>query len=143
MKKVLFGFLILASFAACKKKSDDVTCEVSVAGIAGSYKITNITAYFPSPLPDQDVTSSILSACELSGVYQLKTDSTLTYTESGAGCSSTGTGTWNVVNGKLTISSPGYADFSNLSVTGWDCGTLTVTEELGSGAGYRTSFTKQ
>ena len=142
MKKVLLGLIVLASLASCKKSSDDITCDVSVAGIAASYKLTNLTAYFPSPLPDQDQTSS-LSSCDLSGIYQLKSDKTVVYTETGGSCSNSGTGTWDVVAGKLSLSSPGYADLSNVPVTGWDCGTLTLSEDFGSGAGLRYTFTKQ
>ena len=141
MKKTLIALFAVAAFASCKKSKDSVTCEVSVAGIAGNYKITKVIAYFPSPLPDQDVTASILDDCDKSGVYQLKSDKTITYTET-ASCSNDGTGTWDVVSGKLTINSPAQA-FTDLPVSGWDCGTLVVTEDIGSGAGYKLYFTKQ
>lgn len=141
MKKTLIALFAVAAFASCKKSKDSVTCEVSVAGIAGNYKITKVIAYFPSPLPDQDITASYLTDCDKSGVYQLKSDKTITYTET-ASCSNDGTGTWDVVSGKLTINSPGQA-FTDLPVSGWDCGTLVVTEDIGSGAGYKLYFTKQ
>ena len=65
MKRILLGICLVAALASCKKDDDDVSCEVSITGIAASYKITKIVNYFPSPLPDQDVTTSFLStSCE-------------------------------------------------------------------------------
>jgi len=142
MKKILVGILVLAAGASCKKSHDDViSCDVSVAGIAANYKITKVVAYFPSGLPDQDMTTTYLTDCERSGVYQLKSDKSLVYNEDAA-CSTTGSGNWDVVNGKLSMSGGGQT-FSDVPVTGWDCGTLTLSEDFGSGTGYRFSFTKQ
>jgi len=143
MKKVLLGLIVLGAMASCKKHSDDISCDVSVAGITGSYKLTSVVAYFPSPLPDQDITSTVLNSCDLGAVYQLKSDKSVVYTETGGSCAGSGTGTWDVVSSKLTLSSPGYADLVSASVTGWDCSNLTVTEDGGSGSGIRYTFTKQ
>lgn len=141
MKKIILAICVIATLASCKKSKDDITCEVSVAGISASYKITKVVAYFPSPLPDQDITSSILTSCELAGIYQMKSDKTVVYTETAA-CGGTGTGTWDVAAGKLSMSA-GAVDFVNVTVTGWDCGTLTLSEESGSGVGTRYTFSKQ
>src|ERR1700754_3485352 len=90
MKKVLFGLLVLASLASCKKDDETISCDVSVAGIAGSYKITKATVKITS-VPEQDVTSSLFNSCELAGVYQLKADKSVTYTETSA-CGGSGVG---------------------------------------------------
>lgn len=142
MKKMLLGLCLIAALASCKKDDDEVTCEVSIAGIAASYKITKIVNYFPSPLPDQDITTSMLStSCEQNGIYQLKTDKTITYTEA-AGCGGDGTGSWDIVSGKISIDA-GSVFLTDLTVSGWDCNTLTISQDLGAGLGIRYTFSKQ
>jgi len=142
MKKIILGVCLIAAFASCKKDDDEVTCEVSITGIAANYKLTKIVTYFPSPLPDQDITTSILTgSCEQNGIYQLKSDKTITYTEA-AGCGGDDTGSWDIVSGKISMNA-GSVFLTDVTVSGWDCNTLTLSQEAGSGIGTRYTFSKQ
>ena len=147
MKKILFGLLMVATIASCKKSNETISCDVSVAGIAGSYKITKATVSI-SGLPETDITTTLFDACELNGVYQLKADKTVVYTEIGIACSGSGTGTWDIVSGNIVMSSTGGGiDFPNTApstkVAGWDCTTLTLSEVPVAGQTYKYTFTKQ
>jgi hypothetical protein len=139
MKKILFGLLVLATIASCKKSDPDSSCEVSVAGIAGNYKPTKAVAVIAGI--STDVTSSVFDACDLSGVYQLKADKTVVYTETST-CSGNGTGTWDVVSGKITIQHSGNgSDYSGVTVAN-NCSTLTLSETSGTTT-INYTFTKQ
>ncbi|MEO6489424.1 MAG: lipocalin family protein [Ferruginibacter sp.] len=142
MKKLILAVCVLASLASCKKDdNNNNNCEKSVAGIAATYKITK-AVIVATGIPDQDVTTSWLTDCERNGIYILKSDKTLTYTESGT-CSDSGTGVWDVVDGKLTLTSTGGTyDFSGKTISSWDCTTFVVSDDLG-GATYKIYFTKQ
>jgi hypothetical protein len=144
MKKLIYGLMILAAVTATScKKDKNPSCESTVAGIAGSYKITHVEADYPSPVPDQDMTDFVLSDnCAKSGIYTLKADKTFTYTESGTGCSTSDSGSWDIVDSKLTLSA-GSVDFASTPLTSWDCTTFIVTEDQGSNISYKFSFTKQ
>ena len=147
MKKILLGLIVLGAMASCKKSHDNPVCEVSVAGIAASYKLTKVVNV--SGTTDVDVTSTYQQAypCDFNGVYQLKVDKSVIYTETGT-CSGSGTGTWDVVNNTITITtnSSGSIDFSAAAVSSWDCGTLVIADTFTSGGTTTTtkySFTKQ
>jgi hypothetical protein len=121
MKKILLGMMVLGALASCKKDKASSSCETTVAGVANSFKLTKHSAEVASI--SQDIP---LSTCELAGVYVLKADKTATYTETGTGCdTSVETGTWDVVNGKVTI---GVGPFilDNMSTITWDCSNLTL-----------------
>jgi Lipocalin-like domain len=148
MKKILLGLLMLATIVSCKKDDETISCEVSVAGIAGSYKITKAVVSV-SGVPDLDVTTTLFDACELAAVYQFKADKTVVYTENGISCSGNGTGAWDIASGNITVSFttgngtefPNVASLTNVS--GWNCNTLTLTEEPAPGQSYKYTFTKQ
>lgn len=147
MKKILFSLLVVASLASCKKDDEKISCDVSVAGIAGNYKITKATVKITS-VPETEVTSSLFTSCELAGIYQLKADKTVVYTETAA-CGGSGAGTWDIVSGNITITntSGNGTDFPLTSATtkvaGWDCTTLTLTEDPAAGQTYKYTLTKQ
>ena len=127
-------------FVSCKKDDDGPsTCEVSVTGIAASYKITKILAITSGG--SLNITSSSLDACELGGVYQLKSDKTIVYTETGASCTGNDTGTWDIVSNKLNASS-GFIDVAGAAVVN-NCSNIVVTEDLGSGSSLEYTLTKQ
>lgn len=141
MKKNFFKIFILFALFSCKKNKESISCEVSVAGITGNYKLTKVIIQMPG-VPDQDVTSSVSSDCQRNGVYELKSDKTVVYTESGS-CSNSGTGDWDVVDGKLTVYTDGGSfDFASKSISGWDCTSLTLSEDVG-GATMKYTLTKQ
>lgn len=143
MNKIILAFCLLATFASCKKDDDnDPNCERTIAGIAASYKLTKVVVTLTG-IPDQDVTTSITTDCQRNGVYQLKSDKTVTYTESGT-CSDNGTGTWDIVSGKFTAGSDGGSfDFNDLDIAAWDCSTLTLSQDNGSGSSTKYYLSKQ
>src|SRR6476620_8429713 len=121
-------FLLLAALGStvllsnCKiDKAATPSCEVTVAGMAANYKITKVELV--GSTGTTDVTTTVLDDCERSGLYVLKADKTLVYTEAGSACSGTGTGDWDVVNGKISINGAGYT-VSNLTVNNWNCTTF-------------------
>ncbi|MFT3911013.1 MAG: hypothetical protein QM737_16460 [Ferruginibacter sp.] len=145
MKKILLGMLVLAAITGTScKKDKDKSCEKSVAGIAGNYKVTKYESVAGSQTQDQ--TSSFFTACDLNGIYALKADKTWTYTETGT-CTGTDNGTWDVTDGKITVKdASGFTVADNLPITTWDCTTLVVFEGTNTSAGdvgFRTYYTKQ
>ena len=147
MKKIILALVVLASVASCKKDKNNSNCEKSVAGIAGTYKITKATVKMTG-FPETDVTTSMFDACELAATYQLKADKTVIYTESAA-CGGSGTGTWDVLAGaNITIATSGNGmDFpssaATTSISGWDCNKLVLSEVPTAGQTYNFTLTKQ
>ena len=141
MKKIILSACIMAfAFVSCKKDDDGpTTCEVSVTGIAASYKITKILGI--TAAGTVDATSTFLDACSLAGVYQLKSDKTIVYTETGASCTGSDTGNWDIVSGKLNASS-GDLNVSSATVAN-NCSNVIVTQDLGSGSSLEYTLTKQ
>jgi hypothetical protein len=141
MKKIsILALGVVALMASCKKSDSNPSCEVSVAGIAGNYKISKVELVAAGI--SSDITSQSLDACQRDDIYQLKSDKTVVYQDAGTTCGSAGTGTWNVVNGKLTISHTGTGnEIDGASVTN-NCSSLIADESAGSGT-IRTTFVKQ
>ncbi|MBL0358894.1 MAG: hypothetical protein IPP72_19410 [Chitinophagaceae bacterium] len=138
MKKGVYFLSALFFFAGSCKKKDiaPVGCEISVTGIAGKYKLTKLVASANGI--NTDLTSTI-DACELNALYELKIDKTLLYTETGA-CSNSGTGTWDIIDGRITASA-GSIDFADNHIDN-NCTSISVTQPIGS-ASYITVFTRQ
>lgn len=140
IKKILLAVLVIGAFASCKKSKDN-TCDVSVSAMAGNYKITKYTYKVPN-IPDQDLTST-LTNCEKSGVYHLNADKSASYTND-ASCLDDETGSWNVVDGKITIT-VGY-DLVSMNVAGWNCNRFYAEQSSSAGGitvTYSLEFTKQ
>jgi Lipocalin-like domain len=143
MKKIAFILMAgIVVFSACKKKKDDVpaTCELTAAGITGSYKATKIevnagTGYL-------DFTNNLLEACEKDDTYNFNANGAFTYSDAGTACSpnGSGTGTWSVAAGKLTLSASGTGyDFSGAALSDNKCTSFVVTD---ASQGVRVTFTK-
>jgi hypothetical protein len=142
MKKIsILALSAVVLLASCKKDKDAANCEVSVAGIAGSYKISKVEAIIIGT--SQDITSTSVEACKRDDVYVLKADKTVSYQDAGTVCSlnGTGTGTWDIVNGKLTLNANG-TDFDGAAVSN-NCSGIVVEETVGNGSSLRTTFAKQ
>jgi Lipocalin-like domain len=147
MKKIAFiltaGILV---FTACKKKTEDVvaptTCELTTAGITGSYKATKIE-YTTGGGGYIDVTSGVLDACERDDTYNFNANGVFVYTDAGTTCSpnGSGTGTWSVTSGKLTCASASISgiDLSSATLSDNKCTSFIATE---TSSGYRVTFTK-
>ena len=131
MRKFFLSALVLtAALISCKKSSDEATtCGVTVAAVAGNYKITKIM--ISSLGVNQDITNDVLSDCEKNAVINLKSDKTATYTESGTGCTGTDSGTWDINSGTIS-GSVGTLDFAGASIAN-NCTNIVITESLLSG----------
>jgi hypothetical protein len=139
MKNYFFAAVAASALLFSCKKNDKTSCDNTVAALAGTYKITNIT------LAGQSVIDQYLDACEKDDVYQLKADKTLAFDDAGTQCnpSGDGAGDWDVVAGTLTISqtSGGGYDFSGTVVN--KCNSFEVSEDIGGNYKLVTTFTKQ
>ncbi len=144
MKKIILSLVVASiAFASCKKdKTVNPTCESTVLGIAGAYKITKVVAS-PSGLGPIDITATYLSdACTASGVYQLNAaDSSVTYSQT-ASCLGSGSGSYNVVGSAITIESSGNGDDFAGTISSWNCTDLVI-RDLTSGTTLDYTLTKQ
>lgn len=143
MKKfTILAIGAVALLASCKKDDKPASCEVSVAGITGNYKISKIEIVVSGLA--QDATNIYLEACERDDIYQLKADKTVVYQDAGTTCSPSGAGagTWDVVSGKLNIAHSGNGwEFDNAPVVN-NCSNLVSEQSLG-GSTLRITLTKQ
>jgi hypothetical protein len=115
----------ITGLISCKKESgdDDEECEISVASIAGKYKL--VSCRYISGGAETDAIRDLYEACELDDVNELRADKTFTYTDGGVVCSPSGTtsGTWNV-SGQTLILNSGFS-----VIESFNCSQLVVTFE--------------
>lgn len=119
MKKICL-FLIVAPilFLSCKKNNDNPTCDLTVANLAGTYKLTSIR-YKPAGGTESEVIG-ILPACKLDDLTTLKTDGNFTYQDAGVVCSPNGSypGNWSLSGNTINLEGvPG-------TIEGFNCTTL-------------------
>ncbi len=143
MKKVFIATCCLAfALGGCLKKgTTEVTCEVSVFSVAGNYKITKIENISGGSVTD--VTDTYLSACQKDNVFQLMGNKTAIYQDAGTVCSpaADGTGTWDIVDGKLTVTTSGTGlDITNALV--FNSCSYIVLEESNRGASIRVTLVR-
>jgi hypothetical protein len=145
MRKTLFiALLSLLVICSCSKSGSSSSCEKTVAGIAGTYKIVKIELGTSGTFID--ITSSALSACEADDRFQLKADKTVVYTDAGTVCSPAGddTGTWDVVGNTLTLSA-GSVDLTGATIDSYDCSKLVASftdNSTGTTLTYRITIQK-
>jgi Lipocalin-like domain len=145
MKKIAFILMAgIVVFSACKKKKDDVaaTCELTAAGITGSFKLTKVEVN-TGGAGFIDVTSSSLDPCEKDDTYNFNANGIFVYTDAGTLCSASGSGsgTWSVTAGKLTCTASGNGyDVAAATLSDNKCTSFIATEP--NGGGYRYTFTK-
>lgn len=112
-------------FTACKKNSadddDDKECELTVAAIAGKYKL--VAAKLLQGSNEIDVLRDIYEPCELDDINELKADKTFIYTDAGVSCvpNNSESGTWDVSGRSLRLNS----GFSNIE--SFNCTYLVIT----------------
>jgi hypothetical protein len=139
MKNYFFAAVAASALLFSCKKNDKTSCDNTVAALTGNYKITKVT------MAGQSVIDMYFSeACQKDDVYQLKADKTMAYSDAGTQCSpaDNGTGTWDVVNGVITIAHTSSADDVDGTVTN-KCNGFEVTQDMGSGIKYVITFSKQ
>ena len=143
--KALFIPVLLTSLLLSCKKDNIKTCQKTVPGIAGIYKITKFESVAFSTGQAQDNTSG-LTTCELSGIYELRSDNTARYSEI-TNCNGSGSGTWGLTEGGILYTS--FASGSGGRISGtfiesWDCNNLVVITRFPSALNnYRYTLTRQ
>ncbi len=138
MKNYFLAALAATAILTSCKKEDKTSCDNTVAAIAGNYKITKAT------FAGQDFTNQMFSEnCLKDDVYELKADKTVIYKDAGTACSpsSEGTGTWDVVNGRITITHTGDGNDFDGNVSN-KCKSIEISESF-SGQTLVVTLTKQ
>lgn len=139
MKKLFFSvFAISVIFSACKK--DDKTCDLTTANLAASYKITSIKYKASSSVPETEVLSLWLDACQRDDITTFNTNGTVNFQDAGTVCSPSGNGTgvWSLSGSTLTV------DGEAASVSSFSCSAMTITfTDNTTGEVIKTTFTKQ
>ena len=149
MHKFCKTLLLIVSVVSCTKqdtiKKDTSVCATTMAEIAGNYHLTKFESVSSNTGAAQDRTSA-LTSCELSGVYRLNIDSTVTYSELST-CNNSGTGIWQASEWSF------YTFFASgtrsriggivTSITGWDCTHLVLRTNYPTvDSNYRYTLTK-
>ncbi len=125
LKTSITTLLLITFFFSCKKNNTGA-CEETMSSIAGRYKISKFELVSYNTGQSQDVTST-LTACQLSGVFNLRADGTVSYTES-ADCKNNGSGTWSVSDHTISASfdSGNNVLIEASHIVSWDCTSLVV-----------------
>ncbi|WP_353125486.1 lipocalin family protein [Parapedobacter pyrenivorans] len=140
----LIALLILSLlFTACKKKELDHDvedeCEITVAALAGKYKI--VAASYVEASGDRDVLHEIYDDCELDDINELKADKTFVYTDAGEKCKPdmSESGTWNVnANSRILMLNAGTS-----TILSFTCKELVVTYRDGADNIVKETYRKQ
>ncbi|SKA37698.1 Lipocalin-like domain-containing protein [Chitinophaga eiseniae] len=132
--------VIIAStlLLACKKeKSSPSGCDISVAGLSGSYKLTALQYKENASSAPIDYLA-YLEACEKDDIMELKSNGTYTYHDAGTACAEPATdhGTWTVT-GK-TLTSDGKLQGA---IDSYDCKTLVYYVDNALTHGDRLTYT--
>ena len=129
--------LFVFNFSSCKKSSgDDEDCEITIANLAGTYKL--ISAKYVNGSTETDALHDLYDDCELDDTNELKADKTFVYTDAGTVCSPSGSesGTWDI-SGMTLILNSGFS-----VIESFDCHDMVVTYDLG-GQTIRERYRKQ
>lgn len=142
MKKFMLSVLVLAvSFVSCQKEESTPNgCSVSMASIAGTYKITSIKYKSASSAPEQDYLA-MMDPCEKDDLIVVKANGSADYQDAGIVCSPEGsyTGTWSLSGNTMTI------DGAPAAIQSFDCKklVLTATGAFVPGDIYTVTYEKQ
>ena len=138
MKQALIVMTSGIMLFSCKKdKNDTPQCEISMAGLSGSYKLTALQ-YKPDPAAQAQDFLAMMDDCEKDDILVLKSDGTYDYNDLGTVCDPTTEehGTW-LVNGKTLISDGRL----NGTVASYDCKTLVYYIPNALKPGDKLTFT--
>ncbi|WP_167019883.1 lipocalin family protein [Chitinophaga sp. Cy-1792] len=138
--KWAFVALAFGTMFACKKeKSESSTpsCEVSMSGLSGSYRLTGLEYKSPTSTTPVDFLAA-MDDCEKDDMLTLNSNGTYKYDDMGTVCSPSGSeqGTWTV-SGK-TLTSDGILSGT---VASYDCKTLVYYVENALTKGDRMTYT--
>ncbi|HEX5655396.1 MAG TPA: lipocalin family protein [Chitinophagaceae bacterium] len=142
MKKFfLIAAVSLLAFSSCNKDDDD-TCDITVANIAGTYKLTGLTYKANSSAQEQDFLIFI-DACERDDLHILNSNGSFTYQDAGTVCSPDGSytgGTWTLTGNVIDID----GNYSG-TIQSFDCRNLVMVESdvLNTGDRFTATFVKQ
>jgi hypothetical protein len=142
MKKIfLIAAVSMLAFSACNKDKDE-TCDVTVANIAGTYKLTGLTYKANSSAQEQDF-MSLIAACERDDLNILNANGSFSYQDAGTVCSPNGSytgGTWTLTGNVIDID----GNYSG-TIQSFDCRNLVFYEAdvLTAGDRFTATFTKQ
>jgi hypothetical protein len=121
MRKIILSCVLLPFFFSCKKSSSsgDSTCTLSVAAIAGTYKLTSLR-YKPNGGTESEAIGA-LNTCQLDDLLIFNANGTYTYQDAGISCSPNGTypGDWTLSGNTLTM------EAISSTVQSFSCTTLT------------------
>jgi hypothetical protein len=145
MKKILFFVLAAGIFPGCDK-NDDTTAslDVTMANVAGNYKITAATMSSGGGSVDIFNNATFFDVCDRDDVYGFTASGNYTVTDAGVQCSpaNTDAGTYTVNTGAKTITIDGEI----WTVTSLTSSRMVATQSnfMGSaGATGTVTFTRQ
>ncbi len=123
-KTLLPFFLILLVTASCQKEKENTVdpCPKTMAGIAGTYKLTALKYKASASSAEQDY-FLFRDACENDDIISLGANGTYTYQDAGMVCSPDGSdaGTWSIAGN--TVISDGIVSGT---IQSYDCRKLIV-----------------
>lgn len=119
---IFFTCLLLPLFFSCKKSSSGgggTTCTLSVAAVAGTYKLTSLR-YKPNGGTESEAIGA-LNTCQLDDLLIFNANGTYIYQDAGVSCSPNGTypGDWTLSGNTLTL------EAISSTVQSFSCTTLT------------------
>lgn len=119
------------------KKDNTTPCVISVATVAGTYKITSIR-YKPSGSATETEIINTLATCQRDDVSVLNANGTFAYQDAGLACTPSGNfaGDW-VLTGTTAIDIEGRAG----PIQSFDCTTLVFYQNNFPNAGDKTTYT--
>lgn len=125
MKKIFLLLAMLASFAACKKSSNN--CSLSVASIEGDWVLSAVNYRVTPASSSVNILNddSWYSACDRDNIYRFKANNTYSFVDTGTKCGSGDgydDGVWSLSGNVITWD--GYQD----TVSAFSCNSMTITE---------------
>ncbi|MBN8699628.1 MAG: lipocalin family protein [Chitinophagales bacterium] len=124
MKKIMLSVMGLAvSLVSCQKEQSTLNgCTLSMASIAGTYKITSIRYKSASNAPEQDYLA-MMEPCEKDDLIKVNANGTADYQDAGTKCSPEGSypSTWSLSGNTMTI------DGVTGTIQSFDCRKLVIT----------------
>lgn len=129
--------IFLFAGSGCSK-DDKNNCAVTVANIAGTYKIQKVMYKLNASTAEVDYTSTVFEACDLDDLLILNSNGVYQYQPAGVECTPPNSGdtdTWSLSGNTITIE--GEAG----TVSSFDCSSLVVVFSDYDVAGDKATFT--